>query len=83
MPKNKSIVRQVHDTLNEKKRFGESKYEAQKQGTSRDGIRYYCRNDLKGVVYDKQAMRIASRALGHNRICVIAGHYLYNKEVST
>ncbi|MCL2577289.1 MAG: hypothetical protein FWE27_04480 [Defluviitaleaceae bacterium] len=44
--------------------------------------RYYCRCDLKGVVYDKQAMRIASRALGHNRICVIAGHYLYNKEVS-
>jgi hypothetical protein len=41
--------------------------------------RYYCRGDLRGVVYDKRAMRIASRALGHNRICVIAGHYLYAK----
>jgi len=39
--------------------------------------RYYCRGDLKGVVYDKRAMAIASRALGHNRISVIAGHYLY------
>ena len=41
MPKNKSIVRQVHDTLSEKQRFGESKYEAQKQGVSRDGIYSY------------------------------------------
>jgi hypothetical protein len=40
--------------------------------------RYYCRGDLSGVVYDKRAMRIASRALGHNRISVIAGHYLYS-----
>lgn len=38
--------------------------------------RYYCRNDLKGTVYDKYAMKIASEALGHNRISVIAGHYL-------
>jgi hypothetical protein len=42
-----------------------------------EGERYYCLGDLKGVVYDKYAMLIASRALGHNRICVIAGHYLY------
>jgi len=40
--------------------------------------RYYCRGDLKGVVYDRWAMAVASRALGHNRISVIAGHYLYN-----
>ena len=38
--------------------------------------RYYCRDDLKGVVYDKRAMAVASRALGHNRIGVNAGHYL-------
>lgn len=38
--------------------------------------RYYCRNDKKDVVYDKKAMLQASRALGHNRISVIAGHYL-------
>lgn len=40
--------------------------------------RYYCRKDLKGQVYDKSAMLCASRALGHNRIDVIAGHYLRN-----
>jgi len=39
--------------------------------------RYYCRGDLKGVVYGKRAMAIASRALGHNRIGVVAGCYLY------
>lgn len=38
--------------------------------------RYICRKDLKGVVYDKKAMLEVSRALGHNRIDVIAGHYL-------
>lgn len=38
--------------------------------------RYCCRRDLKGVVYDKRAMRKVSQALGHNRISVIAGHYL-------
>lgn len=38
--------------------------------------RYYCRNDLKGIIYDKKAMLQASHALGHNRISVIAGHYL-------
>jgi len=42
--------------------------------------RYHCRNDLKGVIYDKRAMVIASRALGHNRINVIAGHYLYGNK---
>ena len=38
--------------------------------------RYCCRCDLKGVWYDKKAMRIVSEALGHSRISVIAGHYL-------
>lgn len=38
--------------------------------------RYCCRNDLKGVWYDKQAMKEVSEALGHNRISVIAEHYL-------
>lgn len=42
--------------------------------------RYYCRNDLKGIIYDKKAMLQASRALGHNRINIIAGHYLQHKE---
>lgn len=38
--------------------------------------RYHCRSDLKGVCYDKHAMLIASRCLGHNRINIIAEHYL-------
>lgn len=38
--------------------------------------RYICRSDLKGVIYDKKAMLISSQCLGHNRISVIAGHYL-------
>lgn len=38
--------------------------------------KYYCRKDLKGVCYDKLAMLQASQALGHNRISIIAGHYI-------
>lgn len=37
---------------------------------------YICRGDLKGVVYDRKAMEIVSKALGHNRISVIAAHYI-------
>lgn len=40
--------------------------------------RYICRKDMKGVVWDKRAMLEVSRNLGHERISVIAGHYLYN-----
>lgn len=43
----------------------------------RDSV-YYCRSDQKGTWYDKKAMLIVSRALGHNRICVVGEHYLYN-----
>lgn len=38
--------------------------------------KFFCRKDKKGIVYDRKAMRIASNNLGHNRISVIAGHYL-------
>ena len=38
--------------------------------------RYICRKDLKGAVYDKQAMMKVSENLGHSRISVIAEHYL-------
>lgn len=37
---------------------------------------YICRGDLKGVIYDREAMANVSNALGHNRINVIAEHYL-------
>lgn len=38
--------------------------------------KYICRNDKHGVVYDRRAMLQVSRQLGHNRVYVIAGHYL-------
>lgn len=39
--------------------------------------RYYCRGDLKGYCFDRRAMQMASEALGHSRLNVIASHYLY------
>lgn len=37
---------------------------------------YYCRKDRRGVKFDKKAMLMASKNLGHNRICVVAEHYI-------
>lgn len=42
--------------------------------------RYACRGDKRGVVYDKKAMAQVSKALGHNRLDVVADNYLYEKE---
>lgn len=42
-----------------------------------DGALYRCRGDLRGVWFDREAMLQASKALGHNRISVIAQSYLY------
>jgi len=38
--------------------------------------KYSCRKEKYGIVYDRNAMLEVSRSLGHNRISVIAGHYL-------
>lgn len=38
---------------------------------------YFCRGDMRGLWLDRQAMLEASRALGHNRIDVVAEHYLW------
>lgn len=38
--------------------------------------RYVCRKDKAGIVYDRKAMLETSRALGHNRVDVVAQHYL-------
>lgn len=40
--------------------------------------KYFCRSDMAGYVYDREAMLECSRALGHNRIEVVASNYLYN-----
>lgn len=39
--------------------------------------KYVMRKDRAGETFDKVAMKIASRSLGHNRISVIAQSYLY------
>lgn len=38
---------------------------------------YFCRGDKAGEAWDRNAMLIASQFLGHNRVDVIARHYLY------
>lgn len=37
---------------------------------------YICRKDERGKVLDKQAMEMASKALGHNRLEVVANNYI-------
>lgn len=37
---------------------------------------YYCRDDRKHTTFDRRAMAIVSKALGHTRLDVVAGHYL-------
>lgn len=39
--------------------------------------RYVCRGDMKGKVFDKQALMAASKALGHSRTVVVAHSYSY------
>lgn len=45
------------------------------------GDAYVCRGELKGVIYDRGAMKVVSEALGHNRISVIASNYLRSNEI--
>ena len=42
--------------------------------------RYICRGTKKGIVYDRLALAQTSRALGHNRLDVIACNYLYERK---
>ena len=42
--------------------------------------RYCCRGAKAGTVYDRSALLEASKQLGHNRISVVASHYLYSME---
>lgn len=39
--------------------------------------KYICRNDMAGLVLDKDAMKYCSNQLGHSRIGIIAYNYLY------
>lgn len=51
-------------------------YTAHSRDVIPKGDRYYCRGDRKGEVMDKPAMKMASEALGHSRLEVVAGHYI-------
>lgn len=39
--------------------------------------KYFCRSDYQGIVLDRRAMEIASKAIGHKRVGVIAQSYLW------
>ena len=52
-------------------------YNPSRRRWDRDSV-YRCRGDENGKWFDKRAMLIVSRALGHNRISVVGEHYLYN-----
>lgn len=47
-----------------------------KTGRLHDSELYRCRKDDKGKVMDKKAMLMASKALGHNRIEIVANNYI-------
>lgn len=42
---------------------------------------YHCRGDQKGVGLDKAAMHRVTEALGHNRIDVVAEHYIRKDQI--
>ena len=80
---NKKIIG-IYTTKNGRKSVAKLRKLCEENGISPDakGLKdltsaYYCRNDMKGVVYDKLALYKASMALGHNRISVVAEHYLW------
>lgn len=53
-------------------------YDKINKGTGKkyQGDVYFCRSDEKGKKLDKKAMLKASKALGHNRLCVVSDHYV-------
>lgn len=53
-------------------------FDRKNKGTGRrfqSGV-YTCRKDEKGKKLDKDAMEVASKALGHNRISIVADNYI-------
>ena len=52
-------------------------YHAHARATIPPSDRYICRGDKKGEIYDKKAIEIVSKMLGHNRLNVVIDHYSY------
>lgn len=42
------------------------------------GEKYYCRGDMKGIVFDKGILQEVSNQLFHHRLDVVVTNYLYN-----
>lgn len=59
-----------------RREYADAMYKAALERMGPSGERYFCRRDKRGTVYDREAMRYVSNQLGHNRISVIAEHYL-------
>lgn len=59
--------------------YAERIYQSQARpiSTLQSAERYVCRGSQRGTVYDREALRATSHALGHNRVSVVAEHYLY------
>lgn len=59
--------------------YAKSFYESVKRDLKEidNSEKYFCRKDMNGIVFDKEAMKETSESLGHNRIDVIAENYLY------
>lgn len=50
----------------------------EKLGTHTSGEKYYCRKDMKGIVFDKGILQAVSEQLFHHRLDVVVTNYLYN-----
>lgn len=59
-----------------RREYADAMYRAALDRMGPSGHIYRCRGDKRGKVYDQRAMRYVSNQLGHNRISIIAGHYL-------
>lgn len=49
----------------------------EKQGYA-TGEKYYCRKDMKGIVFDKGILKAVSEQMFHHRLDVVVTNYLYN-----
>ncbi|MCI2047407.1 MAG: hypothetical protein LKJ90_06795 [Faecalibacterium sp.] len=58
--------------------YAKALYTLYKAQSKASGERYYCRNDQKGITYDKGLLSLVSQALGHGkkRYGVVVSHYL-------
>ena len=72
-----SKVPHAMDEHSYRKEYCNRVYQAEKRPleTLSEKQKYYCRGDMKGVVYDRRALLRASEALGHSRISVVPSNY--------